>query len=70
LGLFPLLEGPPHEVNNKSRLSSDEKKNYVMLGLTHADYKVDKMVKGYYQSVLQGIKSSSHFLLFLPHFKI
>lgn len=48
LGLFPLLEGLPHEVNSKPRLSSDEKKNYVILDSIHNNYEVNKVTKRYY----------------------
>lgn len=52
LGLFLLLEGPSYEVNNKSCLSYDEEKNCAVLALISAEYEVNKMVKGYYQTVL------------------
>lgn len=55
LGLFLLLEGPSYEVNNKSCLSLDEEKNHAVLALISAEYEVNKMVKGYYQTVLQSM---------------
>jgi len=55
MGLFSLLEGPPHEVNNKPRLSSNKKKYCVILDSTSTDYEVNRMDKGYYQAILQGM---------------
>jgi hypothetical protein len=37
LELFPLLEGHPHEVNIKPRLSSNEEKYCVVLDSTRID---------------------------------
>jgi hypothetical protein len=70
LGLFPLLEGPPHKVNSMPRLSLDEKKNYVILDSIRNDYEVDNVTKRIYQAILQGIKTSCHFPSFSPHFKM
>jgi hypothetical protein len=44
-------------------MSSDEDKNYIVLDSTKIDYEVDKMIRGYYQAILQGIKSSSYVVL-------
>jgi len=70
LELFPPLEGHPHEVNNKPRLSSNEEKYCVVLDSTRIDYEVDKMTKGYYRAIFQSIKLLCHFPLFSPCFKI
>jgi len=45
LGLFPLLEGSPYEVNNKPHLSSIEEKDCVILDSTLTDYEVNRMGK-------------------------
>lgn len=55
----------PHEVNNKSCLILNKEKNCVVLDLTKINYKVNKMTKGNYQAILQGIKSSCHDLFLL-----
>jgi len=44
-------------------MSSDEDKNYIVLDSTKIDYEVDKMIRGYYQAILQGIKSPSYVVL-------
>jgi len=63
LGLLLLLEDSSPQINNKPCLSSDEDKNYVVLDSTKIDYEVDKMTRGYYQAILQGIKSSCYVVL-------
>jgi hypothetical protein len=45
MGLFPLLKGSPHEVNNKPHLSSNEEKDHVILDSTLIDYEVNRMGK-------------------------
>jgi hypothetical protein len=45
MGLLPLLEGPPHEVNNKPHLSSNEEKNCVILDSILTDYEVNRIDK-------------------------
>ena len=45
MGLLPLLKGPPHEVNNKPHLSSNEEKNCVILDSILTDYEVNRMDK-------------------------
>jgi hypothetical protein len=45
LGLFPILKGPQYKVNSKLCLSSDKKKNWVILDLIHNDYEVNKWPK-------------------------
>jgi len=55
MGLLPLLEGPPYEVNNKPHLSSNEEKNCAVLDSTLTDYEVNRMDKWYYQAILQGM---------------
>jgi hypothetical protein len=43
--LFPILKGPQYKVNSKLCLSSDKKKNCVILDLIHNDYEVNKWPK-------------------------
>jgi hypothetical protein len=45
MGLFPLLEGSLHEVNNKPHISSNEEKDYTVLDSTLTDYEVNRMDK-------------------------
>jgi hypothetical protein len=50
--MFPLLEGPSYEVNNRLCPSSNEEKTCVVLASTSTKYEVSKMAIGYNQATL------------------
>jgi len=66
--MFPLLEGPSYEVNDKLCLSSNEEKTCVVFASTSTKYEVNKMAIGYYQATLHSMLLFLYFCFFAAKF--